>query len=349
MTARARVVTTRAMPPLLPLVPPRTISALFSERLLFTVEQLGVDAGPLWKLRGVSREAVAQDVLLRLDEDVHLALWHRAVQLTGDEALAIRYAESTHPDSYGLLGLAAKTAPDVGAALRVAGRFVPAFAASLRVQMTSSGGFTHIALSSSFAGPGVRYQLESGIAEIWQTVQRIAAVPVRLHAVTFAHAAPAAACVAVFHGFFGVAPRFGAPASALVLADAALGTPLARADAGLHRYLCAALEQMEPRAVPTSIADRCSAILLAALPEIPRQAAVARSLGLSQRNLQRKLASEGTAFEELVETTRQSVAEAMLQDRRCALAEVAAATGFSEASAFSRAYKRWTGRRPSTR
>ncbi len=69
---------------------------------------------------------------------------------------------------------------------------------------------------------------------------------------------------------------------------------------------------------------------------------VAQAVGLSERTLQRRLNRCGWVFADLVEAVRRSHAETLLKDGVTPLADVALSLGYSEQSAFSRAFKRWT-------
>ena len=80
-------------------------------------------------------------------------------------------------------------------------------------------------------------------------------------------------------------------------------------------------------------------------PAVSR-AEVARRLHMSERSLQRHLRDEGVRFEALVEGLRRDLAMSYLSDRKMAIAEVAYLLGYSEPSAFHRAFKRWTGTTP---
>ena len=74
--------------------------------------------------------------------------------------------------------------------------------------------------------------------------------------------------------------------------------------------------------------------------------AVARKTGTSERTLQRRLAKAGVSFGDLLEQTRRALAERYLRDRDVAIGEVSYLLGYSEQSAFSRAFRRWTGVSP---
>ena len=73
---------------------------------------------------------------------------------------------------------------------------------------------------------------------------------------------------------------------------------------------------------------------------------VAEALFMSPRNLQRKLEAEGTTFKTLLTEIRRDLALKYIQDTELTLTEISFMLGFSEMSAFSRAFKQWTGKSP---
>jgi AraC-like DNA-binding protein len=74
---------------------------------------------------------------------------------------------------------------------------------------------------------------------------------------------------------------------------------------------------------------------------------VARSLGMSKRTLARKLSDEGLNFTEILQQLRRDLAVRYLGDRKLHVSKIAWPLGFDEVSAFTHAFKRWTGRTPS--
>ena len=77
-----------------------------------------------------------------------------------------------------------------------------------------------------------------------------------------------------------------------------------------------------------------------------QQAQLARRLGLGERTLQRRLQRDGTSFAALLDEIRAQLARSYLGDPRLAIFEVAYLLGYSEPSAFNRAFRRWTGQSP---
>ena len=76
------------------------------------------------------------------------------------------------------------------------------------------------------------------------------------------------------------------------------------------------------------------------------QETIAKKLYRSRSTLQRQLGSEGTNYREILESTRQALAEKYLTDGDYSQAQVAFMVGFSDQSNFARAFKRWTGMSP---
>jgi len=76
------------------------------------------------------------------------------------------------------------------------------------------------------------------------------------------------------------------------------------------------------------------------------QETVAQKLYRSRSTLQRQLGAEGTSYREILESTRQALAEKYLQDSEYTQAQIAFMVGFSDQSNFARAFKRWTGVSP---
>ena len=73
---------------------------------------------------------------------------------------------------------------------------------------------------------------------------------------------------------------------------------------------------------------------------------VATQLATSPRSLQRRLAASELSFSQLIEQVRRELAETYLRDAAMSLTDIAFLLGYSEQSAFQRAFKRWTGLTP---
>ncbi|MEV0332442.1 AraC family transcriptional regulator [Nocardia sp. NPDC050717] len=148
---------------------------------------------------------------------------------------------------------------------------------------------------------------------------------------------------------FGVRPRFNAPRIAVSFDAALLSKPVVRDEADLKEFLRDApgvLLYAQERTASTAARVRT---IMERNPNGPWLGAdeVARRLSVSAPHMRRLLRAEGT--------TQRRIQEEILRDRAVealvhgdeSIAELAARLGFSEASAFRRAFRRWTGSAPS--
>src|SRR5690606_5280525 len=95
-----------------------------------------------------------------------------------------------------------------------------------------------------------------------------------------------------------------------------------------------------------TVLDDARRVIEAALPEgVPELAELAERLGCSARTLQRRLAEHGTSLRKLIDEVRHQLALRHLA-AELSIAEVSFLLGFSEPSAFHRAFRRWTDRTP---
>jgi AraC-like DNA-binding protein len=164
--------------------------------------------------------------------------------------------------------------------------------------------------------------------------------------VCFAFAAPPSADA---HArAFGCPVRFGQARNSFVLADATWDLPSRAASSELLRTLEShAATLLAGLGVARETTTRVARLLVDELEGgDPSLATVARRMALSPRTLQRRLADEDTSFAEVLDNTRRHVAKAYVQDRALALTEVSYLLGFSEPSAFTRAFQRWFGLAP---
>lgn len=148
---------------------------------------------------------------------------------------------------------------------------------------------------------------------------------------------------ALYETFLGAPIELGGDRAELVLDAAILGAPIASADAELSRYLNGVLERSAP-----SVDDEAPLLrdVRAAIRDaLPHGAAttgqVARTLGLGQRTLQRRLAGLEVSFAEVLDSTRQHLAERYLEGPELSLAEIAYLLGYGERASFYRAFRRW--------
>lgn len=130
-----------------------------------------------------------------------------------------------------------------------------------------------------------------------------------------------------------------------------LALPLVRSAAELDELLTTFpfdLATGRSSVTPASVwVGKICATALAHCSAPPNTEQIARQLGLSVATLKRRLSDENTSVRELKERCRCELAYDLLGDRSLTLREISLRLGFSDTTAFSRAFKAWTGRVPS--
>lgn len=266
----------------------------------------------------------------------------------GDHGLPFRYAEALRVDDLGALGLALKTAPTARDALGRLVRYVLVLSDTLEYELLDWPWGAVLALTGRPARRrGAALANECALAAVTSALRQILGVRLVPREVTFRHDPPADD--GPHRAFFGCAVTFGAPLDGVHLRAEQLTRRTLLGDEGLSAYLLAQLDDLRARAPERSTVAAVRGAVADGLPDgRPSRARVAGRLGMSERTLQRRLAEDGASFQGVVADVRREAAEALLRSGGHSLAEVAFLAGFSDQSAFTRAFKRWTGTTPAS-
>lgn len=152
--------------------------------------------------------------------------------------------------------------------------------------------------------------------------------------------------------FFGCTVEFGASHTYVRFPTAYLTRPMHKSGPGQEPGLRALLEHQAQALLdalpdPNAFDRAVQQLLLRRLPEARIKIdEIAHSLHLSTRSLQRRLGDSGMSWQQLLDRTREQLARQYLRDRTLSLAEIALLLGYCEQSAFTRAFRRWTGMSP---
>jgi AraC-like DNA-binding protein len=171
---------------------------------------------------------------------------------------------------------------------------------------------------------------------------------VALQRACFRHAAEADP--ARYHALFGPHLEFEASMDALVLPRNLLDEPVASGDPtaakAFEGHLDHELGKLSSASSPDAVRAQIVRLMRAGSEEAFDLGAIARRLAVSRRTLQRRLLEEGTTFRDLIDAARRDVALAELARGTSTVTDLAFLLGFSEHTAFSRAFRRWTGKSP---
>ena len=279
-------------------------------------------------------------------------LWATAERLTGDADLGLHSAETYNPGALSIVGyviLSCRTAED---ALERLARYAPLLNDGLHVRVEHEPGTTTCRFGAaagvdSFLRRAPRQAVETLAAGIVLTLGRLATRPPAPVAVTFQHSAPAS--VAEHLRLLGPGVRFDQPENTVVYPTSALMAGMLSADPALLEVFEAdARRRLDQLKSHGAVSVRVQLIVGARLKgEVPSLAAIASELAMSERSIQRSLSEESTSYREIVDEVRKGLALSHLSRPGATAADVAFLLGFSEPSAFTRAFRRWTGGPPS--
>jgi AraC-like DNA-binding protein len=268
----------------------------------------------------------------------------------GDDELPFRCAESLDIDSYGALGLAFKTAVDLRTALGRIQRYGVLVSDAIRYELRPAGAtpatFTISGRPASRLGMQVTNEAAlAGVLSFCRQAVAPGQSPTP-SVVSFTHRRPTN--WERYETFFGCPVQFGAEFDGLHLDEPFLDTPTRLGDEALGRFLTDQLDgELQAAESARSIESRVRHTLSQSLADgVPPMGAVATRLAMSERTLRRRLAEESIRYEDIVVEVQRTVATALLETTDHPLVDVAFFTGYSDQSAFHRAFKRWTGKTP---
>ncbi len=317
------------------------ISVALLRPLAALLGRLGEDADGFLRVLGVAPEMAPETYVAADAVDRELAVIAHARR---DPAFAITLARLTVDKPLGMFGHLVWLSGTMRDAIRRAEKFYAMVSGRTKLALEERADGIAIIRQSAASRTVTRGRILTELPFATLALRGRAATGGRLalRAVRFAHAGEATPAYAEA---FGAPVAFDAGCNEVELEAAQLELALASADP----ITAAALESNVARLTAAAAADRPFDVrvrlVIEELPGTPTLDAVAARLSLSARTLRRRLEAEGHTLRELVDEVRRVRADELLA-RGVAVKEVAFALGFSEPSAFSRAYKRWTGRAP---
>jgi AraC-like DNA-binding protein len=312
------------------------------EPLFLQAERAGVARRVLLAATGLPEE-IAHQPHSQIPYDAVTALWREAALRTGDAAFGVHAAEGAPPGVFDVTEYAAVSSATLRDALLQVCRYQRLLTEVATYELCGEVLRLRYALGNITTPPS-RHASEYLLACVLQKARHatgVAAVPL---AVCFRHAA--APEQTEQRRFFAAPLHFSADSDELRFTPATLALPLLRADARLRSVLTRHAEDLLAK-LPQQ--DRLSARVGKWISQTLQRGTVtlssaARHFGVPVRRLQHQLRSEGETFESLLDRARHSEALRLLIESRLPIAEISYLLGFSQPSAFHRAFKRWTGR-----
>lgn len=315
------------------------------ERLLTGLQAFGHDIrGPLARL-----DLTPEDVQ-GLPDAVPLAylreIWEGIVEQSGECGIGLRLAEHVRPEVFEVFGYVLTSSATLGDALLRATRFIRLVSDSQEISFYVDGERAVLTAKPVYPELMHRESTEFVVGAIGSIGRTITGEPLSALEVRFTHPPPKD--LTHHLRLFPCPVLFNQPHNGYVFPSALLHTPVISHDSALCAELEAQAEQMLaklPKAGDLSrrVQELISAELRGGNPSADN---IAEKLSIHPKTLSRRLKSEGTSHQQLLDQLRYRLAERYLRRPNLSIGEVAFLLGYSDTSSFNKAFKRWTGAAP---
>jgi AraC-like DNA-binding protein len=306
--------------------------------------------GPLVEKAGINTDVLTNpNVQVPLDK--HCRLMELAAQYHRDDFLGLRIGSQVEPRDMGPLGYTILNSPTVLDALKSFVRYLRVYARGCEMALDVNHDVAEFIYTYSITEPCAlerRQEAECTIAMVKHTLELLTSKKFELDAVGFEHPAPQN--TSRHQSLFDAPIYFSQNVNSIRFKADLLDREIVNADARLFEVLESHLEKVLESFVEEEdlVARVGSAVARSLSSGVPNIGDIAASLFMTKRTLQRRLAEEGVLYNEFADEIRRKLAVRYIENTNMPLTEVAFLLGYSHISAFSRAFRRWTGRSPNS-
>jgi AraC-like DNA-binding protein len=290
----------------------------------------------------------AMEDIQAVPADLFFELHERLDQHLGP-GFSVRVGQQMKMDDYGVLGLSWKTCSKAGEIFERCERYFHLLSNTYVFKVEKEGERSRIHLFRNAHRRGVALSNEATFSATVVVLQAMTQTDIAPLSISFQHGAPTD--LTSYHLAFRCPVLFDQAHNFMTYQAADLETRTAKADTSINRFLVERVEEAT-RGIEVSslkIVSDAESLIKDALPSgIPSIAHIGAHMGMSSRTLTRRLSESGITFRDLIRQTQEKIAKDLLRNSSSSVGEIAFQTGFSEQSAFNRAFKRWTGQSPTT-
>jgi AraC-like DNA-binding protein len=304
-----------------------------------------IEVASLLKKAGLTLDQI-DDPAVRLKVRNQIAFLNLVADAANDELLGFHLAQDFDLREIGMLYYVMASSDVLGDALKRATRYVRIVNEGMQLKYRENEQLIVTFEYLDVARHQDRHQVEFFMASLVRLVRQLSGFDLFPERVNVMH--HRSRFHAEFRKFFGCEVGFGSGTDEIAFSSTVRPMPLASADSYLNALLIAQCEQSHVnRLQPPEIRISVENEIVALLPHGKAQApAIARKLGMSQRTLARRLASEKSSFTAVLDELKHDLAKHYLSESGVPITTIAWLLGYQEVSAFTHAFKRWTGKTP---
>ncbi|MFK7971678.1 MAG: AraC family transcriptional regulator ligand-binding domain-containing protein [Bacteroidia bacterium] len=330
------------------------LSMSFNGRFVLSIIQFaelqGLPKAPLLELLGHSEMYLCAEST-RVENEDYDRLMENIIIQSGDEHFGLHMGRHMSLSAAGLIFQIVQSSRTVREALHYCAEFAALGCKSLPITIEDNHDEVHLIFT-----PQGGWETRSPVS-LEQTLNGVLVFSLReFHSLTLykhnplgIHLSRSGADAGYLEGMFGCPVELAAEDDRIILSRAQVDLPVVTSD---YRLLNVLVQYANEKVASLGIGEKeffskvKTSILNMVKPQFPTITQVADQLQLSVRTLQRKLKAEGFTFQDVIEQLRQEFAKDYLSRPELSIGEIAFLLSYAEASAFVRAFKRWTGKTP---
>jgi AraC-like DNA-binding protein len=281
----------------------------------------------------------------RIPYAVRSRLLGHCVARTGCPHFGLLVGQQGGLHSLGLVGLLVKYSPDVGSALRSLVRYLHLHVRGAVTTLAADDTLAVLAYEIYQTQAAATDQVGDGaVAVMFNVIRELCGQEWKPIEVRFVHRRPMD--LGPFRRYFGTPLRFDAEQYAVVFSKEWLNRRLPDTDVALRRLLQEQIETLEARHGDNFPEQVRSVLRSALITGHAKEEQVAALFSMPSYTLSRRLQEFGVGFQTLVDETRFEIARQMLESSAIDVSAIAALLDYANASAFTRAFRRWSGTTP---
>ena len=259
----------------------------------------------------------------------------------------VRVGQQMIIEDYGVLGLSWRTCSKVGEIFERSKRYFKLLSNTFVWSIKKEEEDSHIYLHREAHRRGMELSTEASLSATVVVLQAMSEQKILPIQVTFKHNPPAD--LSSFRKAFQCPILFNQAHYSISYRTKDLQLRTAKADESINSYL---VQQVEEKTKGIQIPKNqfvsdVKLLIKNGLPTgIPSIQHISDLLAMSNRTFTRRLSNAGVTYRDLIKDTQLQLAREMLADQTKSIGDIAFLTGFSEQSAFNRAFKKWTNQNP---
>lgn len=284
------------------------------------------------------KEAVPADHFFELHEKFDLEL---------GSGFSVRVGQQMKIEDYGVLGLSWRTCSWAGEIFDRSERYFKLLSNTYVFKVKKNIDISTIVLYRDAHRRGVELSNEATLSATVVILRAMTETNISPVNVSFKHSNPKK--IDSYTNAFNCPILFNQPQNSISYRTEDLEKRTAKADKSINRFLVERVQEeikgikLNANKIESDVENLINNALPSGIPSINY---IGQLLGMSNRTLTRRLAENGLTFRDLIKKTQLEIAKKLLRNPLRSVAEIAFETGFSEQSAFNRAFKRWTGKSP---